>query len=306
MDLTIEQTSLARALRVVARAVPARCSLPVLRSVLLHGAPGQLTLRATDFELGLVTVVAADVAVPGRVVVPARLLGEFIAQLPGGVVRLQRDETTRRLHVRCGRFTATLATVDAEEFPTFPADGADEGGTVLELDAAALRTAITRVAFAAARDDTRPVLRTVRVDCGPEGLTLAAADGFRLARAQVRAAPATGALPQQLLVPARALAECGRLLADAEAARLTVRPEARTLHLTVGPTTLFAHLAEGHFPNVEAVIPPRVRHLRHRRRGGLSAGRPCCRPVRRQRGHRRRSPGGARRGTGPAAAPRAA
>jgi NADPH:quinone reductase-like Zn-dependent oxidoreductase len=113
--------------------------------------------------------------------------------------------------------------------------------------------AVARVAFAAARDDARPVLTAVLFDFGPDGLTLAAADGFRLARARLAdvAAPS-----RQLLVPARAVVELGRLLGEAETARLIPTPEGRGVHLAVGETTLFARLGEGRFPDVERVIPP--------------------------------------------------
>ena len=248
MDLTIPQASLARALRTVGRAVPSKVTLPILRAVLLHAARGALTLRATDLELGVVTTTPAEVSVPGTVAIPARLLGEYAAQLPGDTVRLRLDDGNR-VQATCGRYTANLATMSADDFPELPSG---DSGIALDVAAGMLREGITRVAFAAARDDTRPVLRAVLFDIGAEGLTLAAADGFRLARAHV---PAPGAPPQQLLVPARAVAEFGRLLTDVEAARLTFREDARTLHLAVGDTSLFAQLAEGRFPDLDQVIP---------------------------------------------------
>jgi DNA polymerase-3 subunit beta len=224
-------------------------TLPALRCLLAEATPGTLTLRATDLELGIVTAVTADVTVPGKADIPARLLGEYVAQLPVEPVRLRLDGATRRLQASCGRYVANLATMDPEEFPELPSA---DGGCALDVDAGRLRDAITRVAFAVARDDSRPIFRTVLFDCGANGITLAAADGFRLARAHL---PAAGAPTQQLLVPARAVAEFGRVLAEAEAARLLFKTDARTLHLAVGDTTVLAQLAEGRFPDLEPVIP---------------------------------------------------
>jgi DNA polymerase-3 subunit beta len=61
-----------------------------------------------------------------------------------------------------------------------------------------LKTAIVQVVFAAAPDDTRPVLAGVllRLDTGQ--LTLAAADGFRLA---IRTLSLTDTTTRRLIVP---------------------------------------------------------------------------------------------------------
>ena len=56
-----------------------------------------------------------------------------------------------------------------------------EGTIRIEVDGAVLKTAIDQVVFAAAPDDTRPVLAGVLLRSKAGQLTLAAADGFRLA-----------------------------------------------------------------------------------------------------------------------------
>lgn len=249
MDLTLDQATLSRALRLITRVVAARPTLPILQMVLLAGEAGRLRLTATDGELALTTAVVADVAGAGRAAIPARLLGEYVAQLPTEPLRLTLDGTGRRLRARCGRFAATLAGADPDDFPSFPTT--DERSTI-DLDARRLRRAIDRVAFAAARDESRPVLAAVLLDFGPDGLTLAAADGFRLARARL---PEAAGAARQLLAPARAVAEFGRLLADAEAARLALTPDGHGASLSVGETTLVARLIDGAFPDIERVIP---------------------------------------------------
>ena len=101
-----------------------------------------------------------------------------------------------------------------------------------------------------------PCSRACSSTSAPRALTLAAADGFRLARTRL---PEAAAAPQQLLVPARAVAEFARLLADAEAARLLLTPDGRGVSLAAGETVLYARLIEGRFPEIERVIPQEYR-----------------------------------------------
>jgi len=249
VKLTIDQSTLHRALRAVGRVAPTRTTLPILQATLLTANAGRLTLNATDTEMALTTSVAADVVASGSAAVSARLLSDYVAQLPPEPVRLTLDDPSHRVRVSCGRFTANLATLDPADFPTFPALDASRA---LDLGARALREAIGRVAFAAAHDDTRPVLTGVLFDFTATGLKLVATDGFRLARALV---PGGVGSEQQLLVPARAVAEFGRLLADADSARLVLTAENRGVHLVVKDTTLYTRLIEGRFPDVDRVIP---------------------------------------------------
>lgn len=249
MDFTIDQLSLSHALRLVGHAVPARASPSILQAVLLEVEPGRLNLSVTDSDLTLTTVVAAEVAKPGQAAIPARLLVDYVSRLPAETIHLTLNQARQRVRATCGRFRVDLAVLDSEGFPRIPS--ADEK-QALGFAAPALRRAIERVTFAATSDEGRPILAAVLFDFGESGLTLAAADGFRLARARL---PEVIASPRQLLVPARAVSEFGRLLAEGQSAHVVPTPDDRAVHLVVGPTTLYSRLVEGRFPDVERVIP---------------------------------------------------
>ena len=82
------------------------------------------------------------------------------------------------LNISSGRSKATINGIDAEEFPPIP--------TVLDgiravINAGVLKKAISRVAFAAATEESRPVLTGVELKIEGNDFSLAAADGFRLA-----------------------------------------------------------------------------------------------------------------------------
>jgi DNA polymerase-3 subunit beta len=220
-------------------------------------------ITAADHELAVVTSAPAEVRATGRVAARARLLDDYVAALPAEPVRLRLDGDASRLRASCGRFTAGLPTANPDDFPATP--GPDDGA--LHLEAEPLREAIARVAFAAAKDETRPVLRGLRCRLGTDGLSLAACDGFRIGRTRLTAPVAAvtdgghgadgadrldGA---EVILPARAAAEFERLLAGAKACSLVVSPTGGVMALRVGDTTVFARLLEGPYPDVERAIP---------------------------------------------------
>lgn len=112
MDMTVDQSTLARALRLVSRATPTRSTLPILQTVRLDAQPGRLILATTDLELGMTTSAVANVSDPSSVCVSARLLGGSVAQLPNEPVRLSLNPESHRLRLSCGRFVANVVTMD--------------------------------------------------------------------------------------------------------------------------------------------------------------------------------------------------
>ena len=249
MDIRVDQPALSRALRLVGRAVPSRPTIPSLAGIVLAAEGPAVTLAATDLDLALVTRVPAEVAVPGRLALPARLLAEFVAELPPESVRMTLDPARARLRVVGGRASASLALLDLEAFPKLPEP---DPSLTVECPADALRTALGRVVFAAGDDPGRPTLGGILFDLSSERLDLVATDGFRLARSH---APLAFPAARRAIVPARAAGELLRILAEAKTASLALAEGGNALVATTGPTTLTCRLIEGAYPDVERVIP---------------------------------------------------
>src|SRR5690606_13143537 len=127
--------------------------------------------------------------------------------------------------------------------------GADE----IRIEASRLRGAIGQTVFAAATDDSRPVLTGVHFHFKPGELRLAAADGFRLS---VHTMPLAIDLERTAIVPARALGELGRLLQEAaDDVVITFNQTGTQVQFDVGHARLIANLIQGTFPNYEQLIP---------------------------------------------------
>src|SRR5437763_15187306 len=212
MKLECLQENLAEGLSVVGRVVPNKSTLPVLSNVLLSTRDGELQLTANNLELSVAhRVPTTGISREGEITLPARLLSDYVALLDHGQkVELDLNPKTHKVHLACGRYEANIAGIDAEDFPPIPAVS---GGPSFAIPASILKEAINEVVFAAAPDDTRPVLAGVLLKMGGTTLTLAAADGFRLAVRTVELPD--GGPDLQMILPAKTLSDVARLLSDA-------------------------------------------------------------------------------------------
>jgi DNA polymerase-3 subunit beta len=196
--------------------------------------------------------IGAKVEEEGAITVPARLLTEFINSLPSEKVEINLSPPTKTLGLKCARFEARISGVDAKDFPPIPR--VDEGITTrVEVDA--LRQGITHVIFAAATEESRPVLTGVDAQFDGDLLTLAAADGFRLA---VYKLPLAVPVSQktEVIIPARTLAELNRLMVDEEeAVEITVNPKKSQALFRLKNIELVSQLVQGTFPQYTQLIP---------------------------------------------------
>jgi len=258
VKLTCKQQDLNRGLSAVSHAVSGRSTLPILSNILLASDHGRLKLSATNLEIGINCWVDAEIGEEGTTTVPAKLIAEFVNSLPSGLVEISVPEQAHTMHVKGLRSSANIKGMDAAEFPQIPSN--EVGEPPVLLDAALLKEMIDGVAFAAANDDSRPVLTGVLVQVqrderkGKETVTFAAADAFRLA---VRTAdlPVSESPHGDILIPARTLTELARILPNEGPVEMIVTPNRSQVLFHTPNLDLVSRLIEGALPNFRAIIP---------------------------------------------------
>ena len=254
MRLSCQQEHLHRGLSAVARAIPARSTLPITNHVLLEAEGDLITLSATDAETIAITYrIPGEIGESGSLTLPSRLLSDFVASLPHSPIEMTLAERSRQVHLSCARNEASIGGMDPEDFPPIPlvADVSP-----VRIPAAGLRLALSQVVFAAATDDSRPVLTGVQLVMSDKQVVLAAADGFRLSVHTLELPEETE--DRTAIVPARALGELLRLLPEAgdEPVSVTFNTAGTQAQFDLGHATLIAQLVQGTFPNYEQLIPP--------------------------------------------------
>jgi DNA polymerase III subunit beta len=247
LRVTCARDDLAAALAVVARGLSSRSAVQVLTGIHLQAEEGRLTLAATDMEVSLRASVTGEIAGDGAVVVPGRLVADLVRLLPDESVSLAYDEGDGVLEVTSGSYASKVNVFSAEDFPRLPSLDVP----LHTVDASALLGTIDKVARAASRDESRPVLTGILVRFEGDKLTMAATDSYRLSVKET----ALGESGPELdaIIPARALQELTRLAAGAETVSLGVH-ENHVL-FGVGEVWLTSRRIDGQFPNYDQLLP---------------------------------------------------
>jgi len=245
---------LAAKLAIAGRAASAKSTIQILSHVLVRAEDGRTELAATDMEISLRVPLQMTVEEPGSVVLP-RLAGDIVRSMADGPITLEHRANEGVVSLSGGGSSFSLNCLQAHDFPELPPDE----GTGLPLPAEPLVEAIDRVARAASRDETRPVLTGVLVRIAQDGLTMVATDSYRLA---VRQAPLDDppADAREAIVPARALSEVARLVGQVKAETVEVVLSESQALFRIGDVRLTSRLIEGQFPDHRQLVPDTFEH----------------------------------------------
>ena len=252
MKVSCLQQNLNRALSIVGRAVASRSNLPVLQNVKISTESEMLVLTATNLDIAITTRIGAQVEQEGAITIPARLLTDFVNSLPDDRIDIESSTDPLSVSLKCQRFDANINGTDPEEFPPIPT--VDEGSTI-KVDPQTLRETIAYVAFAAATEDSRPVLTGIKAEIEDDRFTFAAADGFRRAIYEGMLSEPM-AEPMEFIIPARAMQEVGRLIgSDNSEVEFTVTSSGTHALFKMGTIEIVSQLMPGSFPNFRSLIP---------------------------------------------------
>src|SRR5690606_4606213 len=120
-----------------------------------------------------------EVTQGGSVLVSGRMLNDIANALPPGQVTVTLDES--KVLIRCGTAKFTLFAMPLSEYPNIPEFPPAAG----VFNGAQFAQAIKQVEVAASRDDTLPLLTSVKIVSNGPDVTLLSTDRYRLGKAEL-------------------------------------------------------------------------------------------------------------------------
>ncbi len=250
MDFFVEKSDLLKELNFVRSAVEKRNTIPVLSHLLLEAEGFELKISATDSEIGARTTCPAKVRTKGTVVIPALCFLDIVRSASGGEIRCRALENNW-VQVTYQRSSFKVVGLRKDHFPKLP----DVPRPITTIDAQLLADCVEKTSFAMSTEESRFVLNGALLRLHPDGVTMVATDGHRLALAQRKHQLPDLKQEVAVLVPRKALLSV-RKLADEHEEGATIELSQGDSHVffALGSRLLTARLLTGQFPNYETVL----------------------------------------------------
>lgn len=244
MKIIILQENLKKYLNLAEKITGRNLTLPILSNVILTTDKNRLKISATDLDIALNIWVSAKIEKEGSVAVPAKLLNNFINQLPNQKLTLENNNNT--LNIKTEGFDSVVNTFNSQDFPLIPKI---KNQDFLELENSVFKNSLLQVLNSASISETRPEISGVFFN----KFKLVATDGFRLAEKNLQ-----GLLKKPFLsfiLPLKAAQELTRFFDLSDGSKTKIFSEDNQVLFDLSNIHLISRLIEGEYPNYEAIIP---------------------------------------------------
>jgi len=250
MKFSVLQENFAKGLQIISRATPTKASLPVLSNVLIVAKNGSIGLSATNLETAIITKIGASIDKEGSAAVPAKLIKDFVTNLPPNTIKATLKDHV--LHLQSDKTKSRFNGVNPQDFPVLP--DRPKKAKYIELSPEDLILVAGTVAFAAGNDVSRPVLTGIYLKYSRGKLIAASTNGFRLSEKKIKVQGNSDSF--STVIPAKTFLEVARIFGNSEEPiKIVVNEDENLTSFFADDTFVTTRMLEGQYPDYNKIIP---------------------------------------------------
>ena len=253
MNITLAKSDLISALQIVSKGLSTKPQTPILSGVYMTAKEGQLELQSTNYELGFIVTIPAEIHTVGTAVLPGKYLTEFARKLPAEEVSIDTDSSDGLAVIRSGSARFTLRTMEVSDFPVLQRM---EGTLQFTIKDRTLARLVKKSTFACLREeqrDRRPIFTGCQLEVEGKEVTFAATNVHRLAVKSELLEEDAGQI--RIIIPAKFLEEVTRTITGDVPTDIHVTCSYNQISMSADGIYMTSRLIEGAFPDYRRVIP---------------------------------------------------
>ena len=253
MNITLAKSDLISALQIVSKGLSTKPQTPILSGIYMTAKEGQLELQSTNYELGFIVTIPAEIHTLGTAVLPGKYLTEFARKLPAEEVSIDTGSSDGLAVIRSGSARFTLRTMEVSDFPVLQRM---EGTLQFTIKERTLARLVKKSTFACLREeqrDRRPIFTGCQLEVEGKEVTFAATNVHRLAVKSELLEEDAGQI--RIIIPAKFLEEVTRTITGDVPTDIHVTCSYNQISMSSDGIYMTSRLIEGAFPDYRRVIP---------------------------------------------------
>jgi len=244
---------LLKATQIIIGAITPKTTLPILSNLLIEAKKDNLSIFATDLEIGMKYTIKCNVIKEGIITLPARHLTNIVKELPGGELEII-EEKNNIIKIKSGKILFSINSLKKDEFPKFPSSLKEQS---ININTSVIKDVICKTAFAMSHDEVRYVLNGVYLEIGKDGenkglLSAVATDGKRLAYI-FNNINIPNNYTKKVIIPSKTIKEIVRIIDEWKNVKIIIGE--KQINFETDNLLLTSRLIEGHFPDYNQVLP---------------------------------------------------
>ncbi|MGE7867610.1 DNA polymerase III subunit beta [Bacillus paramycoides] len=254
MEFIVKHKQFTQALSEVSKAISTKTLIPILSGIKITANQSGITLIASNSNIFIEKFIPssiedeqiATIFKAGSIVVPAKYFIEIIKKMPSDILIKSMNEQI--ITIQSDEITLNLNGFLANEFPNVPYIDEHEK---IQVETEKLIEVFKQTSFAAAKNESRPVLTGVHIVFDHNKLVCAATDSHRLALREILISSHAKA---NCIIPSSTISELLKLMNNNSNFVYIYLSESHII-FKFGTITLYSRLIEGKYPNISSLIP---------------------------------------------------
>ena len=248
MKIICNTSVLAEAAANVQKAVMTKTTMPILEGILFTTVENGLKLTGYDLEIGIETVIEADVIEEGSIILNAKIFCDIIRHIPYDKIIFETDDKLQ-CKIYCGDIEYYMTGISPKDYPELPViiNGKD-----IDISYKVLKDMIKKTIFSVAVNDVRVIHKGIKFEIRPGEIRLVAIDSHRIAIRKEFIDYNGEELA--FVVPAKTMGEIMKLIPDGEGF-VKIGLGRRHILFEINGYTIISRLLEGEFMKYESIIP---------------------------------------------------
>ena len=249
MKIKVTQEKLSKALNNISRIAVGKVTLPILNNVLIRVDNKKVSLITTNLDMAIVDFLPVSSSEDGVVTVPAKLLAEFVSNLPKGeTIEISSKDT--KVTITAGKYSSVINGTLVDDFPELPEIN-EKNAIIYKMGIDEFKTSVNQVSIASSNDLSRPALTGVYFNTNKNILAIAATDGYRLTEKKLIEKVESEVAA---IVPSSSLQEVLRSIND-EMEEIEISFNDDLVRFRLGEIEIISKLIDASFPDYQRLIP---------------------------------------------------
>ena len=248
MHIHCRQDLLLNGINTVLKACSTKTTYPILECILLQAASGKLILVGNNLELGIESIIEAEVLEEGSIALEAKIFSEIIRKMPGEVVEISSDNNFMTAIIS-EKSKFQIAGQSGKDFPGLPSVQKLNSCKMAQIT---LKDMIRQTIFSVAQDETRPILTGEMLQIKDNSSNMASVAGYRLSYRKTPLSIENGNI--EVVIPGKTLGEVSKILSSEESDEVTIYFEDKHVLFDLGDSKVVSRLLEGEFLKYEQVF----------------------------------------------------
>ena len=251
MKIICNTSILAEAAMNVQKAVMTKTTMPILEGILLSTTENGVKLTGYDLEIGIETIIDADVIEEGAIILNAKIFCDIIRHAPKDQIILETDEKLQ-CKIYCGNTDYYMTGINPKDYPDLPVIINCKN---LEVSNAVLKDMIKKTIFSVSVKDVRVIHNGIKFEIKPGEIKLVAIDSHRIAIRKEFIEYNDEEI--SFVVPSKTMNEIMKLIPEEEGF-VKIGLGRRHILFEIKGYTIISRLLEGEFMKYETILSSEI------------------------------------------------